>query len=125
MLANLKDDNSPASARRPDQMVSAYFFAANTSLTASPGNCNSEKLNGAAVAKDLEALEDARVANVPKSVMSNLPAFSSQNRLDDLSIVIPCEHWRPSYLRTKSRARKSNEAQVLANICITVRRKYK
>ena len=45
MLANLKDDNSPASARRSDQMVNAYFFAANTSLTASPGNCNSEKLN--------------------------------------------------------------------------------
>jgi hypothetical protein len=76
-------------------------------------------------AKDLEALEDAQVANVPESVMSNLLAFSSQNRLDDLSIVIPCEHWRLSYLRTKSRAHKYNEAQVLANICITVRRKYK
>ena len=36
-------------------------------------------------AKDLQALEDARVANIPESVMTNLPAFSYRKRLDDLA----------------------------------------
>ena len=36
-------------------------------------------------AKDLQALEDARVANIPESVMTNLPAFSYQKHLDDLA----------------------------------------
>jgi hypothetical protein len=35
--------------------------------------------------KDLQALEDARVANVPESVMINLPALSYRKRLDDLA----------------------------------------
>ncbi|KAF8228283.1 hypothetical protein L208DRAFT_1404099, partial [Tricholoma matsutake] len=36
-------------------------------------------------AKDRQALEDARVANIPDSVMTNLPALSYQKRLDDLA----------------------------------------
>jgi hypothetical protein len=36
-------------------------------------------------AKDLQALEDAQIANVPESVMTNLPAFSYRKRLDDLA----------------------------------------
>jgi hypothetical protein len=35
--------------------------------------------------KDLQALEDARVSNVPESVMGNLPALSYRKRLDDLA----------------------------------------
>jgi hypothetical protein len=35
--------------------------------------------------KDLQALEDARVSNVPESVISNLPALSHRKRLDDLA----------------------------------------
>src|SRR5882762_3599973 len=35
--------------------------------------------------KDLQALEDARVSNVPESVISNLPALSYWKRLDDLA----------------------------------------
>ncbi|KAF8240909.1 hypothetical protein L208DRAFT_1383903 [Tricholoma matsutake] len=34
--------------------------------------------------KDLQALEDALVANVPESVMSNLPTFTDRKYLDDL-----------------------------------------
>jgi hypothetical protein len=36
-------------------------------------------------AKDLQALEDARVANNPDSVMTNLPASSYRKRLNDLA----------------------------------------
>jgi hypothetical protein len=36
-------------------------------------------------AKDLQALEDAQIANVPESVVTNLPAFSYRKRLDDLA----------------------------------------
>jgi len=35
--------------------------------------------------KVLQALEDARVSNVPESVISNLPALSYRKRLDDLA----------------------------------------
>jgi hypothetical protein len=35
--------------------------------------------------KDLQALEDARVSNVPESVISNLPALSYQKHLNDLA----------------------------------------
>jgi hypothetical protein len=36
-------------------------------------------------AEDRQALEDARVANIPESVMTNLPALSYRKRLDDLA----------------------------------------
>ena len=36
-------------------------------------------------AKDLQALEDAQIANVPESVMTNLPAFSYRKHLNDLA----------------------------------------
>jgi len=36
-------------------------------------------------AKDLQALEDAQIANVPESVMTNLPAFSYRKCLDNLA----------------------------------------
>jgi len=35
--------------------------------------------------KDLQALEDARVANVPESIMTNLPAWNYRKHLDDLA----------------------------------------
>jgi hypothetical protein len=37
------------------------------------------------LARDLQALQDARVANVPESVITNLPSLSYQKRLDDLA----------------------------------------
>ena len=36
-------------------------------------------------ARDLQALQDVRVANVPESVITNLPALSYQKHLDDLA----------------------------------------